>query len=116
MLWVDEARFRVRIGDGERSCILRVTRGGLLRDGVVLGLVGVVSPSFSPDGAGEMGSKSEHEVSICFGGGVSMTIEDAPVSMTETSSAEESSTRMTSDSETRTGVEIVVNSSCLALN
>ena len=113
---MDEARFRVRMGDGERSCILRVTRGGLLRDGVVLGLVGVVSPSFSPDGADEMGSKSEHEVSICFGGGVSIAIDDAPDSTTKTSSAEESSTSMMSDSEARTGEEMVVISDCLALS
>ena len=120
MLRLEEARFRVRTGEGERSCILRVTREALLREGVALGLVGVVSPSSSPDGAGEMGRKSEDgmrsESLIRSRGEESTTIEGASISMTETSSAEESPTSTTSDSETITGEEIVVNSSCLALN
>ena len=71
-------------------------RCGLLIDveGVVLGLVGVVSPSV--EGTGEIGLKSVSVFRAGVGEGVSMVIDVVPASMTETSSAEESLMTMTS--------------------
>ena len=71
-------------------------RCGLLIEveGVVLGLVGVVSPSV--EGTGEIGLKSVSVFLAGVGEGVSMVIDVVPASMTETSSAEESLMTMTS--------------------
>ena len=92
----EEALRRVAIGEGDLSWALRLNFNDLLLVGVVLGLVGVVSPSLMLEGAGEMGSKSERVTRVDVGGGVSMVMEVAAASIAETSSVESSLIKISS--------------------